>query len=539
MPAVETRPVQSECLPFSSIPHTSRLFQDYLHGFERVQAFYSRPPFDSSWWNEERQRIEYPAERREAVAAILERQNREFGAGAKTLANIERLRAGAPAVVTGQQVGLFGGPLFCLLKALTAATYAEKAGAVPVFWLATEDHDFDEINFVNLPASDHLQRFAVNVPHPENAPVGKITFGDEITAAVQQVQAIFGGSEVAEMLAGAYRPGENFGSAFAKFYAKALAELGIIFLDPLDPELHRVCAPVFRRALEQARDINQELLERNQQLESAGYHAQVKVTPSHTLCFYFDNGARAPVRLDGKSFVAGERRFSQEEILAEAERCPERFSANVLLRPIAEDFLLPTLFYIGGPSEIAYFAQIQTVYRKLSGRVTPVLPRFFATLVEPRQAKLLDRYGLHLPDLFAGPEKLRENIAARVLPENINRSFDSASEHLDKALQLVNDSLEKVDRTLVDAAANAGSKMRHQLGALREKAARAEARKDSEIQRHADELSTVLYPSKELQEREIGAAYFLLKYGVGLVERLKESLKPGCAEHQVVPLQSA
>src|SRR5690348_13985755 len=99
MPTVETRPVQSECLPFSSIPHTSRLFQDFLHHFERVQAFYSRPPFESSWWNEERQRIEYPAERREAVAAILERQNREFGAGAKTLANIERLRAGAPAVV--------------------------------------------------------------------------------------------------------------------------------------------------------------------------------------------------------------------------------------------------------------------------------------------------------------------------------------------------------------------------------------------------------------------------------------------------------
>ena len=528
-----------ECLAFSSIPHTSRLFQDFLHHFQRVQSFYARPPLDDSWWNDEKQRIDYPAERRQAVAAILERQNREFGAGEKTLANIERLRQGAPAVVTGQQVGLFGGPLYCMLKAVTATVQAEKTGAVPVFWLATEDHDFEEINYVNLPAADHLQKFSVNVAHPENAPVGKMVFGDEMTAAVQQVQALFGPSEVAEMLAGAYRPGENFGTAFAKFYAKAFAELGIIFLNPLDPELHRVCAPVFRKALEQAESINQRLLARGEQLESAGYHAQVKVTPSHTLCFYFEDGARVPVRLEpGDGFVAGARRFSRQEILDETERCPERFSANVLLRPLLQDCLLPTLFYLGGPAEIAYFAQIETVYRALAGRVTPVLPRFFATLVEPRQAKLLDRYGLELTDLFAGPEKLKETIAARGLPESITRSFDLASDQLERALQAIQGPLEKLDKTLVDAAANAGAKMRHQLQALREKAARAEARKDSEIQRHADELSTVLFPNKELQEREIGAAYFLLKYGVGVVAQLKESLQQGCAEHQLVRLQA-
>src|SRR6185312_11404918 len=160
MPMVETtRPVDSECLPFSSIPHSSRLFQDFLHHFDRVQSFYARSPLDLSWVSDEKQRIDYPSERRAAVAAILERQNREFGAGEKTLANIERLRQGAPAVVTGQQVGLFGGPTFVLLKALTAAILAEKAGAVPVFWMATEDHDLQEINSVSLPAGDHTQKF--------------------------------------------------------------------------------------------------------------------------------------------------------------------------------------------------------------------------------------------------------------------------------------------------------------------------------------------------------------------------------------------
>jgi bacillithiol synthase len=537
MPMVETRTVDSECLPFSSIPHTSRLFQDYLHHFDRVQQFYPRPPLERGWWKDEARRIEYPADRRNAVAAVLERQNREFGAGEKTLANIERLRAGAPAVVTGQQVGVFGGPLFCLLKALTVAVHAESAGAVPVFWLATEDHDVEEINFINLPAGDHLKKISVNVAHAENTPVGKMVFGDEITAAVQQIAALFEKSEVAELLAESYSPGETFGTGFAKFYAKALAELGIVFLDPLDPALHRVAAPVYGEALEQADEINHRLLERNRELESAGYHAQVKVTPSHTLCFYFEDGARVPLRLDGGGFVAGRRKFSRQEILEETQRCPEHFSANVLLRPVLQDFLLPTLFYIGGPSEIAYFAQIETVYGVLAKRVTPVLPRFFATLVEPRQAKLLERYGMTLADVFIGPEKLREAIAARALPESITKSFDAAAEHLERALELVQGPLEKLDRTLVDAASNAGVKMRHQIQALREKAARAEARRDSELQRHADELSTLLYPNKDLQEREIGSLYFLLKYGTGVVEKAKGLLQQGCADHQVVRLQ--
>src|SRR6185312_7910411 len=296
MPMVDTRPADSECLPFSSIPHTSRLFQDFLHHFERVQQFYARPPLDSSWWNEEQQRIDYPSERRQAVAAILERQNREFGAGEKTLANIERLRQGAAAVVTGQQVGLFGGPTFCILKALTAVIMAEKAGAVPMFWLATEDHDLEEINTVNLAAGDHLQKFTVNMPHQEGAPVGNIAFTDEITAAIAQVEALFGKSEISELLAASYRKGETFGTAFARFYTKVFSEMGVVFLNPLDKELHAIAQPVLRAALEKSEEINQALAARNQELEAAGYHAQVKVTPSHTLCFYFEDGARTPVR---------------------------------------------------------------------------------------------------------------------------------------------------------------------------------------------------------------------------------------------------
>ena len=528
----------AESVPFSSIPHTTRLFDDFLHHFDRVKQFYARTPLARDWWADEVRKIQYPESRRLAVAAVLERQNREFGADEKALANIQRLREGAAVVVTGQQVGLFGGPVFCLLKALTAVMTAEQAGAVPVFWLATEDHDLDEVNTVNLPAGDHLQKFTVNVPHTEGAPVGSIVFTDEITAAIAQVEGLFGQSLASDVLAHGYRKGETFGTAFARFYARILSGLGVVFLNPLDPEVHGIAKPVLRAALERSDEITQALLERNHELEAAGYHAQVKVTPTHTLCFYFENGARTPVRHHDGGFLIGERTVAAAELLSETERCPERFSANVLLRPVIQDYLLPSLCYVGGPAEIAYFAQIEAVYRKLAGRVTPIVPRIFATLIEPRIGKLLDRYKLALPDLFAGPEKTREAVAARALPESILKSFDAAAEHLEQALSVIQAPLEKLDRTLVDAAENCGAKMRYQLQTMRDKAARAEARKNSEVMRHADELVTALYPNKALQEREVGAAYFLLKYGMGVVEQIRSTAQIGCGEHQMIRLQA-
>jgi bacillithiol biosynthesis cysteine-adding enzyme BshC len=534
MQIAESPTLEFQCLPFSRIPHTTQLFDDYLHNFDKVRQFYARSPLQHDWWQDEIKKIQYPAERRQEVVGILERQNREFGAGEKTLANIERLREGAPAMVTGQQVGLLGGPLFCILKALTAVKLAQEAGAVPVFWMATEDHDYEEISAVNFPAGDHLKKFTVNVPHQEGASVGTIAFTDEITAAVAQVEAIAGQSEISEILAASYHKGETFGTAFAKFYTRIFADLGIVFLNPLDPELHRIAQPVYRAALERAEEINQALLQRNQELESNGYHAQVKVTPSHTLCFYQQDGVRTPVRHQDGEFFIGERKLAAAELIAETERCPEGFSANVLLRPVVQDYLLPTLAYSGGPAEIAYFAQIEVVYRKLAGRLTPILPRIFTTLMEPRQVKLLDRYQIELPDLFAGPDKFRELVAARALPESILKSFDSAAEHLEQAIVQIQQPLEKLDKTLVDAAENAASKMRYQLQGLRDKAARAEARKNSEVLRHADELITALYPNKELQEREVGAAYFLLRYGTSVLEQIKAQAKSGCGEHQII-----
>src|SRR5260370_27878986 len=187
MPMAESKIAEAEGIPTTNIPHITPLYSDFLHRFKNVSRFFARSPLDTSWFDDEKRRIVYPKERREAVAAILERQNRAFGAGEKTLANIQRLRERAPVIATGQQVVLFGGPMFCILKALSAALQAERTGAVPVFWLATEDHDYAEVSSVNLPARDHLQKFSVNVPHTAAAPAGSMGFGADNAPAAHAV----------------------------------------------------------------------------------------------------------------------------------------------------------------------------------------------------------------------------------------------------------------------------------------------------------------------------------------------------------------
>ena len=536
--------MKSECLPFGQIPHTTRLFTDFLSHSAGVQPFYPRSAHFSEWSQQETPNQRYDATRRARVSDILERQNNAWGASPKTLENIARFRSGACAAVTGQQVGLFGGPLFALFKALTAvklADEASKAGSdcVPIFWLATEDHDFDEVNHTAvLGAEGVLQALSTPTKAAPDAAVGRVSFGSEIGDVVQQAVTLLGDCSVSVVLRESYRPGETLGSAFARLFTNLFADWGVILLDALDPELHAISAPIFRGAIEHAAAIDDALLQRGKELDSAGYHQQVKVTPSSTLLFTFRDGARTPIHRRGNGvpnsfdFLIGDERISEAELLARISASPEQFSANVLLRPVIQDYLLPTIAYTGGSAEVAYFAQAAVVYEKLLGHVTPIIPRFSATLVEPKADRLLERYGLGLPDLFH--DSLRERLAERVLPAELQSAFETANASLDKCMGAIRDSLAKLDATLVDAANRAGSKMQHQLEHLRASAARAEVRQSELLSRHADVLKNMLYPNKTLQERELGGIYFLAKYGTDLLQQLYSAIHTDCLDHQVI-----
>lgn len=540
--------MKSQCLPFRQIPHTTRLFTDFLSWSPSIQPFYSRSPHFSEWLKDETAAVRYDSARREQVAAILERQNKGWGASPKTLENIARLRGGASAVVTGQQVGLFGGPLFALFKALTTVKLAQEAATagfdcVPVFWLATTDHDLDEINHVSFLAPDGtLQKFAAPTRGVNDAPVGAVNFGAEIEPVVEAVAGLLGDSDTTSFLREAYRPGENFGSAFARLFTRLFTDWGVVLLDASDPALHQIAAPIYRAAIERAAELDGALLARGRELEAAGYHQQVKVTPSSTLLFTLRDGARVPVHRrsngSGTDFLIADEAVPQAEMLRRIDTAPEQFSGNVLLRPVVQDYLLPTVAYVGGAAEVAYFGQSRVVYQVLLGRATPIVPRFSGTIVEAKPQALLERYDLTVPDIFLGPDALRERLAKHTLPPDLQSAFDQAEASLKQSLASIQRSLERLDKTLVEAAANAGAKMQHQLEQLRSRAARAELRQSEVLGRHAEVLSNALYPNKVLQEREIGGVYFVARHGTELLRNLYDTLRTDCLDHQIISLSS-
>jgi bacillithiol synthase len=540
--------MKAHCLPFSQIPRTTPLFQDFLAYLPQVQPFYPRSAQFLEWVKEEAARLSYNSGRG-CIAGILERQNKSWGATTKTLDNLERFRRGAHAVVTGQQVGLFGGPTFDIYKALTAvklAAAATEAGvdAVPIFWLATYDHDLAEINHISLPTPDGAIETLTTSSHDvAGAPVGAVRLGEEILPLVEQAAALLGDTEATQLLRETYRPGETLGTAFACLYARLLADWGVIVLDASDPQLHRQAEPIYRAAAERAEELETALTARGEALERAGYHQQVKVTSS-VLLFTLQNGARTAIHRRGNGgaaeFIIGtegdSKKISQAQLLDRISASPEQFSPSVLLRPVVEDYLLPTLAYTGGAAETAYFAQAAAVYELLLGHVTPVVPRFSATLVEPKIQRLIERHGIAVPDVFNGPEALRQKIAARNLPDDLQAAFEHARKSFDANLSVVKEKLEKLDRTLVDAAETARSKMQYQLERLQAQAARAEAQKGELVGRHADALSQALYPDKGLQERSVGGIYFVARYGRELLSQIYDAVQPDCHDHQILEL---
>ncbi|MFZ0866106.1 MAG: bacillithiol biosynthesis cysteine-adding enzyme BshC [Candidatus Sulfotelmatobacter sp.] len=543
--------MKAQCLPFTQIPHSTRLFTDFLAYSPSVQPFYPHSPHFREWSKAQASALQYDPSRRERVSAILERQNKSWDASPQTLANLGRLRAGAAAIVTGQQVGLFGGPMFAIYKALTAVKLADEAtaagiDAVPIFWLATSDHDLAEVNHVSIPGPDGLLRTLTTSSHAvPGAPVSNVRLGEEILPVVEEATSLLGDSEASQFLRESYRPGETLGTAFARFYAQLFGQWGVILLDASDAELHHVAAPMYRAAIEGVEDLDAALLARGDALERAGYYQQVKVTPSSVLLFAMHDGARTAIhRLEGSNQAAefvigsepGAEKISSSELLDRISSAPENFSPNVLLRPVVQDYLLPTLAYTGGAAEAAYFAQVGAVYEKIIGRVTPIVPRFSATVVESKVQRWLGQYGIAVRDAFDGPEALRQTLAARILPTGLQVAFERANQSVEESFSGLQEALAKLDPTLVEASQTGASKVRYQLDRLRERAMAAELRRSEVVSRHAVALSQALYPENALQERGVAGVYFVARHGTELLRSIYDTMRTDCHDHQILEL---
>jgi bacillithiol synthase len=533
--------MELQAVPYREIPHTTELFSTFLDDFERVAKFYSHSP-TAEGIDAAAREVRLDAGVRRAVVEVLRRQNQSFGTGsqldASTSRNLDRLAAGAVAIVTGQQAGLFSGPAYSFYKALSAIRCAEETtrrgiDAVPIFWIATEDHDLAEVNHTFWNTRQGLARYELSAREEDSGRrVGEIPLGDAVLPLLADAIKTLDGlcaEKTSAALRESYVPGETYGTAFGKLMSRLLVGRGIIFLDPLDALFHHLAVPILRNAVLEADHLRDLLLKRSKELDDAGFHSQVKVTRETTLLFGTVAGHREPVRRAGEGFVLGDANVTPRQLAEAIDRKPEAFSPSAILRPVVQDALLPTAAYIGGPAEIAYLAQSQVIYQRLLGRMPAVLPRASFTFVEPPIARFLAAYDLEVRDMFAGTQHVRARMEQKALPGGLSGRFDEAESEIRKVLEGFKAPLENLDATLAGALQSTQEKILHQLNQLRGKVGRAENFRTGVLDRHQQILFDALYPHGDLQERSSSFLPFLAGYGADLLDQITRLSSAGAA----------
>ena len=551
--ATAEAPVRVASLPFSSIPGQSKLFLDYLSDPVSLREFYP---------NVARSHVDlvdfiptvlgaYSVDR-DALCDALAAQHSARVGGQKALDNIELLRKeNTVAVLTGQQAGLFTGPLYTVYKALSAVRMAECLhsrghDAVPVFWAATEDHDFDEVSHAVVADSEsNLSRISYQPDsYVEKEPVGRVSIATDVEECIVALLAVLPETEftpvLARMLRSSYAAGETFGTAFASLIARMFEPFGLIVLDPLDPAIKRLAAPIYAQAVMHSTELVASIIERGKKLIEAGYHTQVEAGADYFPLFWHDDdGRRRTLRRadDGSVHVSGTKtQFPIDALGRIAAEQPERFSPGVMLRPVVQDYLFPTLCYFGGGAEIAYFAQNSEAYRVLGRPATPIRHRQSFTVVEARYERSMDKLGLEFTDLFRDADDLTSEIIATLIDPQTVRLFADVEEKINSQLRRLDEALSAFDGTLAAGFANRRRKIIYHIAATRSRYERERLRKDEVAERRLRSLFTELVPNGHLQERTLNITQFLDRYGPYFIDWVYQSIDLSDDRHRIIHL---
>jgi bacillithiol synthase len=542
--------MDSVSLSYSQVPKSSKLLVDYVERHENVDRFYDGSPFTAETYDRLKQQIKSFQTNRKALVDVLLRQNKAFGAGNETLENIQRLSDPETlAVVTGQQVGLFSGPAFTLYKALTAVRLSQSLNArgvktVPVFWLATEDHDLEEVAQIYT-LNDDYEAIHLHDPGERPAPqspVGRVKLTEGIAGLLDRLESLLPpGDERIQLLQdlrGAYQPGTTWSQAFAEFLTRLFGRWGVILLDPMDETVHGLAGPIYQKVLRQANEYRSLLQERSTELLNAGYHAQVHIAEDSTLLFAEREGNRLPVHSFGGSgqrfSIGGSQSASIEELESEIRDKPLKFSANVLLRPLVQDTILPTIAYVAGPSELAYLGQAQVLYSAIGRPMPAVFPRCGFTLVDRRVERWMEKYQVAVEDVWLGQDHLAQRIASTAFSKGWSERFDQTERDLTELLSRLRKDIEVLDPTLVDTLNHAEEKIQYQVEKLKGKLTRSVLGRSEVLARHEQALLHAIMPEKELQERLVSGVYFLGRAGYGLLDRLLEQIPDDSSGHYIM-----
>ncbi|MDQ6787079.1 MAG: bacillithiol biosynthesis cysteine-adding enzyme BshC [Acidobacteriota bacterium] len=545
--------LQTESLPFSEVPNQSKLFVEYQTNPLALKKYY---PSSVASHTQISQRIpevlaNYKTDRN-ALCDVLEEANRANGAGVETFKNLELLReTDCVAVVSGQQAGLFTGPLYTIYKALSAVKLTEclrERGfkAVPVFWIATEDHDFEEVSKTEVIGRGGELVKLNNEPQRcrENLPVGYVKLDNSINETIEKLFDALPhtefSDEIKNLVEESWHSGVDFGDAFARLLSRIIGKYGLILLCPLDERLKKLATPVYVDAVKKSGEIVSALIKRSEELKNNGYHAQVLITPDYFPLFWQSKDkTRHAIKKSAEGTYKvkdSEREFSLEELAEIAAREPHRFSPSVVLRSVVQDYLLPTVCYFGGAAEIAYFAQSAEVYRILKRPVTTIFHRQSFTIVESKQAKTLAKYDLQLKDLFAGIETVMPQVVEKYLNREMAQTFATVEEKINIQLNLLDRSLADFDPTLAENLANRRRKIIYHIENLRNKFHRAQIKKDEVVMRQIETVFNALVPNKHLQERSLNVTSFVNRYGLYLIDWIYQAIDLDDKEHRIIYL---
>jgi bacillithiol biosynthesis cysteine-adding enzyme BshC len=478
------------------------------------------------------------------VADAIERQNTRFAPSAVLDGNLARLRAGAAAVVTGQQVGLFLGPLYNVYKAASAIRLARHlehetgTPVVPVFWLQTEDHDLPEIASCRLPGAAGTPRCLALLSSPTaRVSLAHLRLPAEVEGCLRGLRDEIGtlphAGEHLERLQRHYRPGASWADAFAGVLAELFAPDGLVIVDPRTPELASAAAAVHRVAIERAESIAGALSARSREMAAAGFDAGVHVREGALLSFFHPTGAEgARYRLvptaGGWQEVGGERTHETGALLDELALHPLSFSTSALLRPIVQDVLLPTAAYVGGAGEIAYFAQLAPLYDEYDLAMPMIVPRAGFRVVEDKTRRLLRRLGVDARGAARSEgELLAATEAAVTVTADAQRLRARLGAAFTDSVERVRGELEAAGPGMSRAVGKALASAEHVVERLVGKYETARLQHRHDLVQAVRQVKMLLYPDGVPQERFYGVSYFAARYGErALLERVFDAIEP-------------
>ncbi len=539
-------------LPYSIIPGMSKLFIDYCAGEADIRRYFMGHFTDVMAYETHLQILEQREHPREELCSALARQQEAFGSGEAALANVARLNEPTTfAVLTGQQAGLFLGPMYTIYKALTTVHLARWLGEefpsyqfVPVFWIEGEDHDLDEANAacvidrgndpVKLSWPDNLEPGAKNM-----RPVGGIAFDDGLTTTRTELLERLGITEftpaLEAMLNASYVPGTTFGTAFARLFNRLFPDHGIIFADPSDPALKRLVRPLILRELETFPTSGEEVIRRSAELEEL-YHAQIK--PRAINLFIRHRGNRYALEpSENDFFLRGSRqRYTREELLAMADETPEVYSPNVALRPVFQDAIFPTVASVAGPGEIAYFAQLQPVYDHFNVPMPVIVPRASISLVDRRVQKLMEKLDLPFTALFDKPDELYRHYLRTSNQKTLVNDYFTMRDDLLALTATFADLAGQIDANLRTPAQAARERIAGVIQQFEEKLVANEKQRDETIERQFQKCANIMMPLDVIQERGLNILSWYNRYGSDVLHAIDTACEPFPAEHRFVML---